>query len=289
MGELQGAQAWYHQTYNAILRHIEDVEEAHAITEKLLECYLGYTKIDYLLNRPLQGFHNTHLKLQRAYERIRKQEPVQYILGSTYFFNQKIKVNEHVFIPRPETEELIQSIIDQETQKRLRFLDIGTGSGCIAIALAKIYPNATIDALDKNPQALVVAKNNAILHSKKITFHHIDILHEPLPKKQWDIIVSNPPYIPLSEKASMHPRVVHYEPSEALFVPDNNPLVFYKKIAHLATKHLLPMGTIFVEIHENFSHAIKNIFQENGFQKVDIHRDLHNKERWVVASQFSSK
>jgi release factor glutamine methyltransferase len=213
-----------------------------------------------------------------------QHKPIQYVLGETWFYNMKLKINEHVLIPRPETEELVQLLLNESSYGTVKVLDIGTGSGCIAVAVKKNMPDAIVTAIDVSDDALLVAKENAANQNTEIQFLQVDFLDE----KQWttlpkfDIIISNPPYIPVNEKEQLDINVTAFEPHQALFVPDNSPLLFYKKIAEFASTHLNPSGKIFMETHEDFASQTASLFLQD-YKQVTVKKDIFGKERMVVA------
>ncbi|MGZ4034490.1 MAG: peptide chain release factor N(5)-glutamine methyltransferase, partial [Bacteroidia bacterium] len=248
------------------------------------------------------------LKFNFAIKDLKKHKPIQYILGQADFYKLKFKVNEHVLIPRPETEELVDLIIkDYQSSGRnnndLSILDIGTGSGCIPIALKKNIPEAKISALDISEEALALAKENAEINGTEINFLKFDILstlnlpagqsglelltsnsEHPIsdiqsPTPVFDIIVSNPPYIRISEKENMSQNVLNYEPHLALFVNDPNPLLFYKTIAGFALKYLKPNGKIYFEINQALGLESKYMLENKGFKNVELIKDLSNNYR----------
>ncbi|ULQ52927.1 peptide chain release factor N(5)-glutamine methyltransferase [Flavihumibacter fluvii] len=212
--------------------------------------------------------------------------PVQYVLNEAWFQEMKFYVDENVLIPRPETEELVEWIVKEEKNNpTLTVLDIGSGSGCIPISLSKKLPQAVIHSCDISAEALLVAKKNANNLAASVTWHNIDFLQEsswntlPVP----DIIVSNPPYIPQIGSMQMDPHVVDYEPAIALFVPNENALVFYIAIAKFAMKNCLPGTRIYVEIHEELADAVKGCFIKGGLIKTEVRQDMQDKDRMVKA------
>ena len=227
--------------------------------------------------------------------------PIQYIIGKTTFCNLLLYINPAVLIPRPETEELVGMIVNEsrrqkaesrkqkaESRKETRILDIGTGSGAIAIALAKKIKNATIWATDISKKALEVAKKNATNHNAEITFLYHNILKDGskfLPA-HLDIIVSNPPYIPLNERNNLHKNVTDHEPSVALFVPNKNPLVFYNAIICIAKKNLRKGGTLYFETHEKFHSELEEIFAKAGFNEIEFCSDMNNKPRFAKCKKL---
>ncbi|MCL4140592.1 UNVERIFIED_CONTAM: hypothetical protein GTU68_019375 [Idotea baltica] len=216
--------------------------------------------------------------------RLQKEEPIQYILGNTAFYGLPFLVNENTLIPRPETEELVEWVL-KEDEKSLKILDIGTGSGCIPISLAKNLKNASISAIDISTEALEVAKQNAALNNVAIHFIEMDILKTTsLNVKNFDIIVSNPPYVRELEKVEIKNNVLQNEPHLALFVDDENPLLFYKKIADLAKQHLSKNGLLFFEINQYLGKETVEMLHQKGFQSLELKKDLFGNDRMIKAS-----
>lgn len=222
--------------------------------------------------------------LKQAISRLKKQEPIQYILEKTTFFGHEFYIDRSAFIPRPETEEMVFQIIQKHSQPYMHILDLGTGSGCIAITLVKHLKQAHAWGLDVDAKALLVAKKNAEQLQTPVHWCQKDILNQDLPSQKWDIIVSNPPYIPARQKKYLEPRVKHYEPHQALFVPDDKPLVFYERIAMLCKQHLGLGGTLYTEINEDYGQAIVDLFTQAGFTSVQLEQDIQGKDRWVRCS-----
>lgn len=215
---------------------------------------------------------------------IEAARPVQYILGVADFYDLELAVGGGVLIPRPETEELVRWIVDNVRGKTgARILDVGTGSGAIAIALAKNLPGARVTAIDISEDALGFARANGEKYSAGVEFRRADILDPTLEIGRFDVIVSNPPYIPASERAAMHDNVVKYEPGSALFVPDDDPLVFYRAIAKFARRSLAPGGELYFEIHENFSHGTAALLAAEDFCGIVVREDLNSKPRMARA------
>lgn len=215
-------------------------------------------------------------------DRLLLQEPVQYIIGEAYFFQEKFKVTPAVLIPRQETEELIQWIINNHPEGATKIIDIGTGSGCIAVALALQLPGSRVTALDISKAALDVASANAMALKADVEFLQMDILQTTQLADNYDIIVSNPPYVRLLEKNEIQPNVLNYEPHVALFVADTNPLVFYEKIAALARKHLNPNGKLYFEINQYLGQETVSLL-EKYFKHVALKKDLHGRDRMICA------
>ena len=223
-------------------------------------------------------------KTKSIVARLKQFEPIHYILGETYFFGLQMKVAAAVLIPRPETEELVDLILRETIDEPSIILDIGTGSGCIALALKSRLKNAIISGVDISEKALGIARENSGINELDVHFFQADILNWQ--KYDWpvfDVIVSNPPYVTESEKKLMHKNVLDFEPSNALFVDDTDPLLFYRTIAQFALEKLNPNGKIYFEINENFGSETKNMLAGFGFTEVDIVTDIHGKNRFVKA------
>jgi release factor glutamine methyltransferase len=272
------------QIFNHILSQISEtyeIKEARSIVFLLLEHTLKLSKTDILIDRNIDN----DVDFTEIIQRLNQHEPIQYILGETEFCGLRFLVNPSVLIPRPETEELVQLVIANAPLLSHAILDIGTGSGCIAIALAHALPHATVSGYDISEKALETAQKNAILNGVNITFEERDILNPltPNPLTNFQIIVSNPPYIADSEATLMQKNVLNFEPHLALFVEDQNPLLFYEKIAEFGTKHLVNKGLCFVEINERFGKETAAVFEQWGYESVEIIKDLSGKDRIVKA------
>ncbi len=227
--------------------------------------------------------------LQKAIERLKTFEPIQYIIGNSYFYGLTFFVNKSVLIPRPETEELVEMIVKSHKghQNTLKILDIGTGSGCIAVSLAKFLKNSEVFAIDNSPEALKVAKKNAFENGVEIFFIEDDILSPKsiINDMQFDIIVSNPPYVTDSEKPLMQPNVLNFEPDSALFVPDDNPLIYYKKISEFAQKKLNLNGNLYFEINQNYGRELIDLMNQIfPKSKLILIKDLSGNDRFIHAS-----
>jgi release factor glutamine methyltransferase len=224
--------------------------------------------------------------LEKVTERILNEEPVQYVTGCAYFHGLKLQVSPEVLIPRPETEELVEWVLaTYPTRKEMAVLDVGTGSGCIALALKKHKSYWQVDALDASPGALAIAEANANLYKLDIDFFQLDFLDQSVYPAcaKYDLIVSNPPYIPPSEKKLMARNVLDFEPAMALFVPENDPLVFYKALGVFGKKHLNKEGCLFVECNTFKAGEVADLWVEMGYQEVEIKEDLEGKPRMVKA------
>lgn len=261
----------------------EEKNEIKSIVYLLLENKLGLSKIDILTEKIIDL--PDQLLLDQYLTRINNHEPIQYIIGKEDFYGRTYTVTPAVLIPRPETELLIHKIkkfVNEQNKKNLRILDIGTGSGCIAITLALEIPDSEISAMDVNNEALACARQNANEHKAKVVFEKMDILKEEI-KNRYDLIVSNPPYIVGSEKESMKKNVLDYEPHLALFVPENDPLLFYRLIGLKSKSALTPGGSLWFEINEKFGREVKELLEEQGYKNVKIKKDLDTKDRIVIA------
>ena len=258
--------------------------EATAITNIIFEHFTGISTSGIITNANSE-LDDVVLKLiQNALAELKKHVPVQYITGKAWFYNLRFFVNNTVLIPRPETEELVLAAINLlKGNGGKKVLDIGTGSGCIAISIKKNLPNVLVTSIDVNKAALEVAEKNAIDNNVEISFLEIDFLEEKNYDEfsQFDLIISNPPYIPENDKNILDKNVTDYEPHLALFVPDNNPLLFYKKILIFAENHLEKNGKILLETHEHFAKETAAIFITAKYE-VEIKKDMQEKERMLV-------
>jgi release factor glutamine methyltransferase len=268
------------------LLDLYDESEALNIANWVVEYLTGYDKSMHAHAAMLEMNHRQEEDLQAVTERLLKHEPVQYVLNESWFYDMKFYVNEHILIPRPETEELVHWIFSGHAHGESKILDIGTGSGCIAITLKHKIPNSHVVAIDFSKDALDVARKNAIEKKTTIEFEEMDFLDQDswnsLPV--FDIIVSNPPYVRTKEKDTMQPNVLAYEPSTALFVPDDDALVFYRAIAEFGLTHLEETGKIFCEINEHLAAETQQVFEEKGFN-VEVKKDMQGKERMIKATR----
>ena len=257
----------------------------------LCEKYLSLSRIDIAMDPEKTVSSEDFQRFQEAVLRLKKHEPIQYIIGETEFYSLPFRVNKHTLIPRPETEELVEWILSEQNgsvfqNNPLSILDIGTGSGCIAISLAKNLQNAVVHALDISSEALKVAAQNSGVNNVEIEFFQTDVLRtRSLPSDsqnvRYDIIVSNPPYVRELEKELMQPNVVDYEPETALFVKNEDPLRFYKAISHLAKNSLKPGGNLFFEINEQFARELEAYLKEESFKQIEVRQDIYGKDRML--------
>lgn len=258
--------------------------EIQNIIRIIFENLKNYSQVDIIMNRDEILSDFIKQKIDVILKRLLNREPIQYIFSEAYFQGMTLKVSPDTLIPRPETEELVDIIIKENNHSDLRILDIGTGSGAIAIALARALRFPVVDAIDISSEAIDIAKENAISLKVKINFMIKDILSiENPPENIYDIIVSNPPYITNEEKTSMEVNVLDYEPHSALFVPDNEPLLFYTAISSYAKQALKPGGRIYFEINNKFGKETANLLSDCGFTSVNITKDMYGLDRFVSA------
>ncbi|NVO18797.1 MAG: peptide chain release factor N(5)-glutamine methyltransferase [Bacteroidetes bacterium] len=280
------------QVYTHLLTELKAVfsyDEAREMAFRLLEHHLQITRAKVMVQFNIEIPDNSLPPLALAMEDLLANKPIQYVLGKTLFMESEFIVNKHVLIPRPETEELVQSIINElrtiviDINFPIKVLDIGTGSGCIAIALKNYFPDMVVFGLDNSDEALEVARLNAQNLRADVVFCEADILDfqtlDGLP--DFDVIISNPPYVLEKEKKAMQKNVLEYEPAAALFVPDNQPLLYYEAIADYAEHKLRPGGYIFLEINESYGEEVKSLYLKHGFKDVEILKDLFGKDRFL--------
>ena len=285
-----------YRDYLLQLQQIYSAGEVAVITDWVFESVAGLQRADIIKNPGHTITTEKATQLNDCLAALLRHQPVQYVLGEAWFYKMKLKVNEQVLVPRPETEELVQLVVESLVQKprkveptnaieRISALDIGTGSGCIAIAVKKSAPGVSMTAIDVSQGALTVANENAANQQTAITFLQADFLDENSWKNLpvYDIIISNPPYIPINEKDKLDKNVTSFEPHTALFVPDNEPLLFYRKIAAFGLVHLTGKGKIYVEMHEDFAGATAEVFKK--YYRVEIKKDIFGKERMLVATR----
>ncbi len=268
------------------LSKIYEPEEVLSLFYMLTEAIIGYTRIEVAVNLSKKLTNDEVERFAETLKRLKTQEPIQYIIGEVHFYESSFFVDKNVLIPRPETEELVDWIVKDQKgrQNSLKILDIGTGSGCIAISLAKSLPNAKVYALDVSEKALEMAKKNAMKNQVAVKFVKEDILETKSLFQNFDIIVSNPPYVRELEKQEMKPNVLDNEPSGALFVSDNDPLLFYNKITVLAQKSLLDNGRLYFEINQYLGEETKSMIEDKGFVAVDLRKDMYGNDRMIRAS-----
>jgi release factor glutamine methyltransferase len=274
---------------------VYDPEEAKNVADLLLEHVTGLTRAGQLSVKKNYLTCTQLESLDSIIDRLKKNEPVQYVLGEAWFAGLKFKVNPHVLIPRPETEELVDWVTKElENEKRekaeLKLIDIGTGSGCIPVTLKKKLPHSEVTAVEVCSETIFTATENALVHQTGINFILLDFLNETCWNQlgKYDVIISNPPYIKKNEESSMHERVKGFEPGLALFVPDDDALMFYRKLVDFSKTHLQPGGSLFVEINESLGEDVVNLFRSKGFEKTELKKDMQGKDRMVKAGGISS-
>ena len=281
----------YHTAYYTLteqLRQLYDGQEPAAIAHEVMYSLTGLDKGQRLMNKDVVFTEEQEKTYKHISQQMSKGVPMQYAIGHAWFIDRKYVVNEHVLIPRPETEELVQWIIDEcKGKDNLSILDIGTGSGCIPVSLKLAMPWASVVSCDISEDAINVATENSAMLGAEVTFLQTDFLNEKQRAAlgQFDIIVSNPPYIPAAEYADMHANVKDNEPSIALFVPDEDALVFYKAIAAFATEHLKKGGAIYCELHAPLAGDTQIMFQNSGYKQVMLRKDMYDNTRFVKAQK----
>lgn len=296
-------------TYNQLWKRLTAIyneREAQAIVRTVLDALFGMSLTDICLGKVTQLSADDTTRLEKIMQRLEKSEPVQYVLGAEWFAGRLFDVAPGVLIPRPETEDLVKWACDEAKEKEKEdnskeergkeekevskkgeeaphpsILDIGTGSGCIAITVALALPQARVTAWDISTDALDIAAGNAHRLGASVRFEHQDALNAPDDEERWDVIVSNPPYICDRERADMSDNVLSYEPELALFVPDNDPLLFYRAIAHYASKALKPGGRLLFETNTAYAHEVAQVMANEGFTAIEVRNDCFGKPRMV--------
>lgn len=276
----------YKIQFSKELSKVYDEHEIDSFFYILLEAFHQMKRVDLAINQNMELDAMQLLQWETVLSQLKEQKPIQYILGETEFFGLPFYVNENTLIPRPETEELVDWIIQQSTVKiknsKLKILDIGTGTGCIAISLAKNLPNADVYALDVSGKALEVATKNAKRNNVNITFLNQSILETDDLEQQFDIIVSNPPYVRNLEKQEIKKNVLDFEPHLALFVEDDDALLFYRKITQLAQKNLSESGMLFFEINQYLSNQMFEMIKTFNFTDIQLRKDLYGNDRMML-------
>ncbi|MDV7188523.1 peptide chain release factor N(5)-glutamine methyltransferase [Lutibacter sp. TH_r2] len=271
--------------YTLKLSSLYPSEETLSFFYLLAQAHLNMSKIDIALNYNHILNENNLVYFQNALTQLKKEIPIQYIIGNTEFYGLQFKVNENVLIPRPETEELVDWILNSVNKnEKIKILDIGTGSGCIAISLAKHLPNAEVFAIDVSEKALKTAKTNAETNKVTVNFLETNILETSSLNNFFNVIVSNPPYVREQEKQEIKPNVLENEPHLALFVEDNDALIFYNKIADLAKNSLLKNGLLFFEINQYLGNETVELIQNKNFKNIELKKDFYRNDRMIKAS-----
>jgi len=270
--------------YHEQLGEMYPKAEINTIFNWVMEAVLGMSRADLIIRGDESIIGAKQSELDQILKRLQAEEPVQYILGNTEFYGLNLNVNPNVLIPRPETEELVRWILDSTEKTAPRILDLGTGSGCIPLALKKELPQAYVYGVDNSPEALKLASQNAKALNLNVDFKIFDILQDNLSGYgSFDIMVSNPPYVRFSEREHMKANVLKYEPEMALFVTDSDPLIFYRRIAELGRKHLANDGLLFFEINEEYGQEILEILTGKGYTDTQLRRDLNGRDRMIKA------
>ncbi len=271
------------QKINDTLRDLYPENELQSLTRLLLSSVTGLNFTGLLVNKNTIISDKQREVLDNYLTDLQNYRPIQYVLGQTEFCGLQFNVNEHVLIPRPETEELIEWIVADKPNHG-PIIDIGCGSGCIALSLKSFLPESDVYACDISQDALEVAGNNAVLNNLAVEFIRLDILKDDLPMHCYEVIVSNPPYIPINEKDSIHQNVLNFEPHLALFVPENDPLLFYRRIAEIAMEKLTAGGKLYFEVHRDYATACCEMLRNLGYEDVVLKKDIHGNYRMVRAS-----
>lgn len=271
--------------YHKELDELYSKEEVASFFYRLIDHFLELPKFILVMQPNYVVGREEETLLFKALQRLKQEEPLQHITGTAYFRDLEVKVTKDTLIPRPETEELVAWILEDTTEHHpLKVLDIGTGSGCIALSIAQELPKAEVTAVDISVAALTVAQNNAKSNNIKVKFVQFDVLSGDFPKElqgPWDVIVSNPPYVRELEKVAIQNNVKKYEPATALFVTDHNPLIFYEQIAQKAKKYLRPSGRLYFEINQYLPEETKQLLVENSFEQVELKKDIFGNFRML--------
>lgn len=265
------------------LDDLYDPNEVESIAFLAIERYQGFSRTQFVMHAKDRLSESDMLKYIHCVKELETGRPVQYVLEEAHFRNLKLYVAEGVLIPRPETEELIQWIVEDDTREPLKVLDIGSGSGCIPLALKDELKQAQVTSVDISERALNIAARNGLNLNLTVDFARLDVLSEDLPEQDWDIIVSNPPYVTVDEKGQMHKNVLDFEPDEALFVSNEDPLLFYRRIAEQGQSKLIDGGRMYFEINRSFGPQTVQLLEELGYEQVELRKDLVGNDRMIKA------
>ncbi|WP_313804535.1 peptide chain release factor N(5)-glutamine methyltransferase [Flavobacterium sp.] len=280
----------YKFNFQQELQSVYDEQEIDSFFYILLEAFHDMKRVDLVLQHDFELDGMQLLQWETVLDQLKKQKPIQYILGETEFYGLPFYVNENTLIPRPETEELVDWIITEnlkiEKFKDLKILDVGTGSGCIAISLAKNLPNAKVYAMDVSEKALEIARKNAKRNEVTIEFLHQSILETEDLLQSFDIIVSNPPYVRNLEKEEIEKNVLDFEPHLALFVEDHDALLFYRKITELAANNLPTNGQLYFEINQYLGNDMVELLQKNNFRQIELRKDIYGNDRMLFGRKL---
>jgi release factor glutamine methyltransferase len=258
-----------------------DQNEINSIIYIVLEHVFNISRLDVIVEKEINAGVEQIDLIEEIIFKLNSHHPIQYITGKSEFYGLKLELSPGVLIPRPETEELVDLIIKENNKPSLKVLDIGTGSGCIAITLKKFLKNSELYAFDIDETALKIAVQNACINNVKINFLQLDIFNDLLDYHTFDIIVSNPPYVLEKEKKDMKKNVLWFEPASALFVPDHDPLKFYKRITEISQRLLKSGGALYFEINERYGHNIKNLLMKNNYLQIEVLQDFQSKDRFI--------
>lgn len=279
----------YKNLFFDALKNIQDEQEIESFFFILTEYLLHLKRVDVALNPDFEISDAAIEKWNAILVELQQEKPIQYITGETWFYGLRFEVNENTLIPRPETEELVEWIIESQKSKvqsqKLEILDIGTGSGCIPISLKANLPQANVSAIDVSEQALEVAKINAVSNNVEVNFIQANILEVEDLNQHFDVIVSNPPYVRNLEKQEIKKNVLDYEPHLALFVEDTDALLFYRKIAQLALKNLSPNGLLFFEINQYLGNETVELLENLGFKNIELKKDIYGNDRMIKCTR----
>lgn len=270
------------QIYIDSLSSQYDIEHLHSIFYDVVEHLLGYNRVEATLSEKIVLSNKKINQFNEFLARLELSEPIHYVLNRAYFASCYFELNQSVLIPRPETEEMVYWIADHQKVSQ-SLLDIGTGSGCIAISLSKIFPKNAIVGWDISKEAIQVANNNNSLNKTCVKFEQKNILKTVRSTQKWDIIVSNPPYVKVSEQKKMHPNVLKYEPHNALFVSDRDPLIFYKSISKFGLSFLKKGGMLFFEINASEQKNVQKLLVDLGYSDIVVRNDFRGLPRFVKA------
>ena len=279
---LSNLQSEFHSKLNLLYPK----EEIDSIFSLVVSHLLNYSKIEIHGHLDKNISPEKEKQMLKILTRLELAEPVQYVIGKTEFYDLTLKTDKRALIPRQETEWLVDMVVKNHDRKNtFSILDIGTGSGCIAITVAKYFPASQVTAIDNNKEALELAQQNAAVNKVKIHFLTDDILNPQLEYSPFDIIISNPPYVRNSEKQFMHRNILEFEPASALYVPVDDPLVFYRAIATFGKKYLKPNGDIYLELNEFLGKETAGLYSDSGFSNIELHKDLNQKNRFLSAKK----
>ena len=272
--------------FKSELSSVFEPSEIEVFFYRLVEYQLNLSKIDIILQSDFEVNNKVELFFKKAIKELQQEKPIQYIIGNTDFYGLNFKVTEATLIPRPETEELVDWILkDHSDKNKISILDIGTGSGCIPISLVKNLSKASVATMDVSEEAIVVAQENAKRHHASVNFINDDILTYSNTSQKYDVIVSNPPYVRHLEKQEIKKNVLAYEPHLALFVEDNDPLIFYRKITEFAVENLMKNGVLYFEINQYLGQETIDLVKSYGFTSVELRKDLSGNDRMLKASK----